>query len=353
MSSRAPMPAGLAEIGASTERRILRLLDAERTRWCAVDPALAPPLDALRALVAAGGKAVRPAFCHWAFVGAGGDPDDDRVVDLCAAVELLHACALVHDDVIDGSSTRRGLPSVHQRFVDEHAATDARGDGRRYGEGAAILVGDFAFVYADMLFSSAPPAARPVYDAMRIELCVGQFLDLVGSGAETPDAGRADRIQEYKTGKYTVERPLHLGAALAGRLTELENPLSEYAVPLGRAFQLRDDLLGVFGDPSATGKPVGDDVRAGKLTPLLATAVASADAAQRRVLARVGAPELDDAEVRAVCDVLVATGAVDDVEDRITELVTRALGALAAAPLVPEARDALEALARFVAWRDH
>ena len=300
----------------------------------------------------AGGKAVRPAFCYWAFVGAGGDPDDERVVDLCAAVELLHACALVHDDVIDGSSTAArtavGAPTVRRRA----RGLGARGEGRRYGEGAAILVGDFAFVYADELFSSAPVEARPVYDAMRVELCVGQFLDLVGSVSERRDAARADRIQEYKTGKYTVERPLHLGAALAGRLAELERPLSGYGVPLGRAFQLRDDLLGVFGDPAATGKPVGDDVREGKLTPLLATAVAAADEGQAAILARVGAPDLDDGDVGAVRDVLVATGAVDEVERRITELVTSALAALDAAPLVPAAREALGELARFVAWRD-
>jgi geranylgeranyl diphosphate synthase type I len=313
---------------------------------------LEAPFDALNDLVTAGGKAVRPAFCYWAFVGAGGDPDDERVVDLCAAVELLHACALVHDDVIDGSSTRRGHPSVHQRFVDEHAASGARGEARRYGEGAAILVGDFAFVYADELFASAPAEAQPLYDAMRVELCVGQFLDLVGSATDRTDAARADRIQEYKTGKYTVERPLHLGAALAGRLAELERPLSGYGVPLGRAFQLRDDLLGVFGDPAATGKPVGDDLREGKLTPLLAAAAAAADERQAAVLSRVGAADLDDREVGTMRDVLVATGAVGEVERRITELVTSALTALDAAPLVPAARDALGDLARFVAWRD-
>jgi geranylgeranyl diphosphate synthase type I len=352
MPARSTLPAGLAEIGSRTERRIVTLLDAERARWCTVDPALAQPFDALRDLVTAGGKAVRPGFCHWAFVGAGGDPDDERLVDLCAAVELLHACALVHDDVIDGSSTRRGRPSVHQRFVDEHAVAGARGEDRRYGEGAAILVGDFAFVYADVLFASAPSAVRPVYDAMRIELCAGQFLDVVGSAAARRDAARADRIQELKTGKYTVERPLHLGAALADRLAVLEVPLSAFGVPLGRAFQLRDDLLGVFGDAITTGKPVGDDVREGKLTPLLAAAVAAADEEQAAILARVGEPDLDDGDVRVVRDVLLATGAVDAVERTITELVERALVALDGAPLVPDARDALAELARFVAWRN-
>jgi geranylgeranyl diphosphate synthase type I len=352
MPLRSSLPAGLAEIGARVEQRIVALLDAERARWCAVDPALGEPFDALRELVTAGGKAVRPAFCYWAFVGAGGEPDDARVVDLCAAVELLHACALVHDDVIDGSSTRRGRPSVHQRFVDAHTARGWRGESRRYGEGAAILVGDFAFVYADQLFASAPPAARPVYDTMRIELCVGQFLDVVGGADERRDAARADRIQEYKTGKYTVERPLHLGAALAGRLAELERPLSDYGAPLGRAFQLRDDLLGVFGDPSATGKPVGDDLREGKLTPLLAASIAAADDGQAAVLAQVGTPDLDDRDMRAVRDVIVATGAVDEMERRIASLVERALAALDAAPLDPAARRALGELARFVAWRD-
>src|SRR5436190_10978635 len=266
VSQAVSLPSNVVDVGVRTERRILSLLDAELDRWRAVDPDLEQAVGALRELVAAGGKRVRPAFCFWAFVGAGGDPDDPVVVDACAAIEMVHVCALVHDDVMDGAATRRGRPSVHERFTTDHVNVDARGEARRFGEGAAILVGDFAFVYADMLFASAPPVTRPVFDDLRMELLVGQFLDLLGAAQGTRDRARAERIELYKSGKYTVERPLHLGAALAGRLDELSASMSAFGLPLGRAFQLRDDVHGVIGVTAVTGKPVGDELRTGKDT---------------------------------------------------------------------------------------
>jgi geranylgeranyl diphosphate synthase, type I len=345
------LPPSLSDAGTRAERRILSLLDGEIERWRAVDADLEEPLVALRELVTAGGKRFRPAFCFWSFVGAGGDPDDPVVVDACAAIEMVHGCALVHDDVMDGASTRRGRPSVHQRFVDRHAASNGLGEGRRFGEGAAILVGDFAFVYADMLFASAPQSAVPVFDDLRLELSVGQFLDLAGAASARRDRAQADRISVYKSGKYTVERPLHLGAALAGQLDELAAPLSAFGLPVGRAFQMRDDLLGVFGDASVTGKPVGDDLREGKLTPLLAVAAARAKGASADTLARAGARDLADDEVVALQEVLVETGAVDEVECAIARLVDEAMAALEAAPITNAARDALRELATYVAWR--
>jgi geranylgeranyl diphosphate synthase type I len=338
--------------GARAGQRIVDLLDAEIARWGTVDAAMVEPLAALRDLVAVGGKRLRPAFCFWAFVGAGGDPDDRLIVDVGAALELLHAFALVHDDVMDGSVLRRGLPAVHRRFAERHRADAQHGESRRFGEGAAILVGDFAFVYADVLFAPAPPSARPIFDELRIELCVGQFLDLAASADGRPDLARAELIERYKSAKYTVERPLHLGAAIAGQLPRLREPLSAVGVPLGRAFQLRDDLLGIFGDPAITGKPVGEDLREGKLTPLLAAAAAR-DPQIREVLDSRGEAVLDDATVRDFQRSLVASGAVDDAERAIEQLVTEALAALDAAPLTQPARDALAYLARFVAWRDH
>jgi geranylgeranyl diphosphate synthase type I len=352
MAQRVSLPPALSEPGARAERRILTLLDSEIERWRAVDTDLEEPLVALRDLVTGGGKRFRPAFCFWAFVGAGGDPLDDVVVDVCAAIEMVHACALVHDDVMDGAATRRGSPSVHQRFVDRHTAASAHGEARRFGEGAAILIGDFAFVYADMLFASAPPSARPVYDDLRIELCVGQLLDLAGAANTVRDRAQAERIEMYKSGKYTVERPLHLGAALAGRLADLRGPFTAFGIPLGSAFQMRDDLLGVFGDPAVTGKPVGDDLREGKLTPLLASATDLATGHQSELLARAGSPDLADAEIAELQDLLVELGAVDEVERTIRRLVDEALAALRAAPIEAEARDALEELAGIVAWRD-
>jgi geranylgeranyl diphosphate synthase type I len=324
----------------------------EIARWGTVDPSLEEPLVALRALVIAGGKRLRPAFCHWAFVGAGGAPDDPRVVDAGSALELLHTFALIHDDVMDGSDTRRGLPAIHAGAIDEHRSRAWRGEARRFGEGAAILVGDLAFVYADILFGEAPTPARGVFDELRVELCIGQYLDLVGTASGSNDPVQAARIERYKSGKYTVERPLHLGAALAGRLEELAAPLSAVGLPLGEAFQLRDDLLGVFGDEAVTGKPVGDDLREGKLTPLIADAAGRVDGAGASLLARVGRPDISDAEVASIQELLVETGARDEIEHAIERLVDRALDELARAPLTAEARVALAELATFVAWRD-
>jgi geranylgeranyl diphosphate synthase type I len=346
------VPPSLADVGGRAEARIVMLLDAELDRWRAVDPQLEAPLVALRDLVLAGGKRLRPAFCHWAFVGAGGTPHDPLAVDAGAALELLHTFALVHDDVMDGSDRRRGLPAIHRHFMTMHDSATWRGEARRFGEGAAILVGDFAFVYADALFGEAPADARSVFDELRVELCVGQYLDLVGTAGGSNDPAQAARIERYKSGKYTVERPLHLGAALAGRLDDLAPALSAFGLPLGAAFQLRDDLLGVFGDATVTGKPVGDDLREGKLTPLVAAAAARADAEGARLLGRLGQPDLADTEVVALQTFLIDCGARDEVEASIESLVDESLDALADAAISDEARVALEELGTFVAWRD-
>jgi geranylgeranyl diphosphate synthase type I len=352
--ARAPFPGAVESIAGRVERRVDDLLAAERDRWAAIDPALVDPIEALRAFVAGGGKRLRPAFCHCAFVGAGGDPDDPMVVDAAAALELVHTFALIHDDVMDGSDTRRGTDAVHRHFGREHANARWRGESRRFGEGMAILVGDFAVVYADQLMRDAPPAALDVYDELRIELCVGQSLDLVGTARAVADPGAARRIATYKSGKYTVERPLHLGAALVGRLDDLGAVLSEIGLPLGEAFQLRDDVLGVFGDEDVTGKPVGDDLREGKLTPLvaLATERVTGDPDDEELLGRLGAADLDPLEVRALQDLFVRCGALADVERSIEALVAQARTALARAPLAGNARAALEDLAAYVAWRD-
>jgi geranylgeranyl diphosphate synthase type I len=346
------VPPSLADVGGRAEARIVTLLDAEVERWSAIDPQLGAPLVALRDLVVAGGKRLRPAFCHWAFVGAGGTPHDPLAVDAGAALELLHTFALVHDDIMDGSDRRRGLAAIHRQFISTHEAAAWRGEPRRFGEGAAILVGDFAFVYADMLVGDAPAAARRVFDELRVELCVGQYLDLVGTAGGGSDPVQAARIERYKSGKYTVERPLHLGAALAGRLDELAPALSAFGLPLGEAFQLRDDLLGVFGDAEVTGKPVGDDLREGKLTPLVACAAARADVDGARLLGLLGRPDISAADVAALQSFLVDCGAQEEVEVSIERLVGEALTALAEAPITDEARTALEELGTFVAWRD-
>jgi geranylgeranyl diphosphate synthase type I len=345
-------PASLVPFTERVEDRIATLLEHELARWRAVDAALVEPVDALRAFVDAGGKRLRPAFCMCAYVGAGGDPGDPAAIDAAAALELVHTFALVHDDVMDGSETRRGYDAVHRHFARRHTGEGWRGEARRFGEGMAILVGDFAIVYADMLMRGAPDAALDIYDELRIELCVGQSLDLVGTATASAEAALAHRITTYKSGKYTVERPLHLGAALAGRLDPLREPLSDIGLPLGRAFQLRDDLLGAFGDAHVTGKPVGDDLREGKATPLVAGAFARATEHDRSVLASLGRADLDLDGIRALQDVFVRTGAVDAIESEIVRLVADARAAIAAAPIDVAARAWLDELAAYVAWRD-
>jgi geranylgeranyl diphosphate synthase, type I len=350
------MPAFVAAIGAGVGQRIATLLDADLARWRAVDPDLDGPLQSLRDLVMAGGKRLRPAFCHWAFVGRGGDPADPLVVDAGAALELVHISALIHDDVIDGSQRRHGMATVHVSSESRHLQRSWRGDAGRFGEGTAILVGDMALVYADILLGQAPRAAIEVFDELRLEVNVGQLLDLLGSARADASPERAEQICRYKSAKYTVERPLHLGAALAdpAHLSIVAAPLTDFGVPLGEAFQLKDDLLGTFGDPTMTGKPVGEDLREGKPTLLYALARDRASGEAARLLAeRFGAPDLTGDEVIALQEVFQATGARAQVEARVDGLVDHALAAAAALPLTDEARQALVELAYFVAGRDH
>ena len=385
--------------------RLASLLDAERRRWAKLDEALEEPLGDLADLVLAGGKRIRPAYCYWGWVLSGGDPSlqlsgdpslqlsggpslqlggtsavggdpgrsrprgsagaaggpgrsgnaepdasDAHPVDAAGcALELLHAFALVHDDVMDASPARRGAPSVWHRFVSRHRRRGWQGEDRRFGEAAAVLVGDMAMVLADRTLGPAPPAARSVWDTLRTELNMGQYLDVAGTARGGVTAAQARTIIEHKTAGYTVVRPLQLGAALAGR-QDLAAGLDRHGRPVGTAFQLRDDVLGVFGDPTATGKPVGDDLRENKPTLLMALARDAATRAQRQVLEASG-PDIDDEALAAVQQVLTDTGALAAVEREIAELLDTALSALESLPSVPAAQEALADLARYVAAR--
>jgi geranylgeranyl diphosphate synthase type I len=346
-------PSSLSHIARRVDARLQLLLDTERTRWSAFDPDLAQPIDEIARLVLAGGKRLRPAFCHWGFVGAGGNPDDQRVIDAGAAFELMHAFALFHDDVMDGSATRRGEPTTHIVMSQQHEKNSWVGESRRFGEGAAILVGDLAFVYADQLLLGAPQPVWSVWNELRVELNFGQYLDMLGSANSERRLVKAERICRYKSGKYTIERPLHLGAVLAApeKAEQLLPALSAYGLPLGDAFQMRDDVMGAFGETSVTGKPVGDDLREGKPTPLMAMATARANAAQLGILQLVGSTVLNDAQVADVQTVIRETGALEQLEQQITSLTDEAIEAVGKAPLSQEARNELVELAAFVSWR--
>lgn len=346
------VPPGTEEIVAKVEGRIRELVEGERRRWSRIDPALDLPFESLAEFVERGGKRLRPLFCYWGFRAAGGDPEDPGVVEAGAAFEVLHAFALAHDDVMDGSDTRRRLPTIHRDFHNRHSTNDWRGEGRRFGEGAAILIGDLALVYADSLMRWAPPEALDVWHELKVEVNVGQYLDLVGSASGGVGMEESRRIALYKSGKYTIERPLHVGAALAGGLGRFGATLSAYGAPLGEAFQLRDDVLGAFGDPSVTGKPVGDDLRQGKPTPLLAVARSRSEGRDRTLLDRVGAPDLTDDEVVAIQELISANGAAAEIEERISELTGAAVTAVAGADVEPEVAEALADMARWVTARD-
>ncbi|CAN5860284.1 MAG: polyprenyl synthetase family protein [Ilumatobacteraceae bacterium] len=347
-------PPSLGVIAHDIDERLAILLDEHRQRWVMFDPDLAGPFDEISRMVRAGGKRLRPAFCYWGFVAAGGDPGDRRVIDAGAAFELMHAFALFHDDVMDDSASRRGLATTHAVYGDSHRANGWSGEARRFGEGVAILVGDLAFVLSDQLMVGAAPELWTLWNDLRIELNVGQYLDLLGSVQRDRRLHKAERIARYKSGKYTIERPLHVGACLAApeRAAELLPALSAYGLPLGDAFQMRDDVMGAFGDTALTGKPVGDDLREGKPTPLLARAVAAATPEQLQLLELVGTPGLDPATIAAIQQVIVDTGALAALEGHIETLADEAIAAIDAAPVTVDARRELATLADFVVGRN-
>jgi geranylgeranyl diphosphate synthase type I len=337
---------------ARVRKALEAFLDAQAPRLEAVADEVATFVGAVRAFVLDGGKRLRPAFCYWGWRGVGG-PDAEEIVTAAASLELLHACALIHDDVMDASDTRRGRPAVHRWFAALHEDGGWHGSAAQFGVGAAILIGDLCLIWADQLLAACglpAPAllrGRALYDEMRVELMAGQYLDLVEQARGDSSVGRALRVARYKSAKYTVERPLHLGAVLAGASAEALAAYSRFGLPLGEAFQLRDDVLGVFGDPTQTGKPAGDDLREGKRTFLVTAALERASVAQRAVVERLFGDESLDADgVERLREVIDATGARAAAERLIERRTEAALAALDAAPVDPAAREVLAALAR-------
>jgi geranylgeranyl diphosphate synthase type I len=319
----------------------------------------------LRLFVLEGGKRIRPAFVYWGYRGAGGSAGNglaDAVLRAACAVELLHASALIHDDIMDGSQIRRGRPAVHVEFADQHRQAGWRGEADAFGQGAAILLGDLAFTWADAALASAGlpsdrlAAALPVFNTLRAEMIGGQYLDLLEAQRGAPDEDAVQRVLLYKSGKYTVERPLHMGAAMAGgdaeRQRALQRTYSAYGLPLGEAFQLRDDVLGVFGAPSVTGKPAGDDLREGKETFLVLRARALSGPRGRRLLdTSLGDATLAEGTVELLRAVITGSGALAETEARIDVLVDEAKTAIRDESLDPAAREILTELAEYVTHR--
>lgn len=360
MHAAAPSAAELA--GAITEQ--LRGYLADRRGAAAyIGDDYDAMIAALEDFVLRGGKRLRPAFAYWGYraVTAGpGDPVDDATLRLFGALELLHACALVHDDVIDDSATRRGMPTAHVHFAALHRQRSWRGESEQFGRSAAILMGDLSLVWADDIVAAAdlsPDGRRRVqrvWSDIRTEVLGGQYLDIVAESSGSHSIASAMTVNTYKTASYTVTRPLQLGAAAAADRPEVQELFHSVGTDLGVAFQLRDDVLGVFGDPAVTGKPSGDDLRSGKRTVLLAESVERAersDPAAARLLRSSIGTDLTDDQIRELCSAIESVGALAAVEDRIETLTGQALDALRRADINEPAKAGLTELAGLAANR--
>lgn len=296
-----------------------------------------------------GGKALRPRFCYWGHAITGEDTSP-LLVQACAALELLHTFALIHDDLMDGSDTRRGRPALHREIAGQHRQGGRAGDADQYGHAMALLAGDLAFSVASRLAAALPAPAATIWSRMVDELVLGQFLDLAGAARQDRSPEVAGVTAQLKSGQYTVTSPLRLGAALAG-VQELPAGLVRYGDLTGEAFQLRDDLLGVFGDPRRTGKPAGDDLISGKPTQVLALAADTLSPYGQALLALAGTSALTRSDAAELTSELIRCGARDRIEAKIRHNVDLACALVDRAAVPPRAGDALRKLAMAAADR--
>jgi geranylgeranyl diphosphate synthase type I len=351
------LPPECAELASRVDRELSRFLEAQRAVLTAEDSGVDEVFAELERVMGAGGKRLRPVFCCLGHLAAGAEIGEEAI-RAAAALELLHTFAIVHDDVMDRSATRRGSPASWVHLADRHRAAGHVGDPGAYGLAGAVLVGDMALVLADRALLDSGfdrerllPAFRR-YDRMRVDVVAGQFLDVLAAHRGTADEAEARRIAVLKSGGYTVEAPAQIGAILGAAPVDVLACLSSYGVALGEAFQLRDDVLGVFGDPAVTGKDRDSDLREGKRTVLLAKAIAAAGPEDRRFLGeRVGRPDLAADELSRARDLLERTGALDATLALIEALVERARRALDGAPLPDRAAALLAEMAEVVAVR--
>ncbi|MDI2098253.1 polyprenyl synthetase family protein [Ruicaihuangia caeni] len=360
------------------QRELDRFLADHHDRLQAISPDLDPFIEFSRALLS-GGKRFRALFCYWGWQAVTGydefdplaepseHPDLNTAVKASAALELFHAAALVHDDIMDNSDTRRGMPSAHRRFESLHAGAEWQGNGRHFGQSGALLLGDLLLGWSDELLddglrslrsSDAAHSARAEFTRMRAEVTAGQYLDMLEEvswrhGDDADSLERTRRVIVYKSAKYTVEAPLAIGGSLGGASLAQFAALRDFGLPLGVAYQLRDDVLGVFGDEHITGKPSGDDLREGKHTTLIAIARRRLPSPARRLLDELlGDPSLDQHQIEMLQTTIRDSGALADVEHLIADHVSEAVAALDGAPLSTAATREFRRLADSVASRE-
>lgn len=332
-------------------KKIDGFINDEIEHWKSVDESIVPPLLALSNFISNGGKRLRPAFCYLGAKLMGSDDNSENLINAACCLELLHNFALVHDDFMDRSDLRRGAPTVHKFLESMYNDGNHTGDIEHFAASVAILAGDFAFTYADTFARDLPKKCLDIYDILKVELFAGQQMDIDAGYRSNVTKEQISKIAQYKSGKYTIERPIHLGALIADENAPLEK-LSEFGSPLGEAFQLRDDILGTFGDKNTTGKPVGDDIREGKFTLLIASAIENANEKELEILSRRGAVDISEEEIIAISKVIQSNGALDDVEKRIQLLYNDSMEALEKINPNDDAKKLAISLAHYVCWRD-
>lgn len=365
----------LSAVKAAVDAQLVEYLNHSHEEFSHINPLVSGAITVLRDFIVNGGKRVRPTFA-WAGIraaleGGGGslealcEKENDAtaslttnftphsVLNALSAFEFIQACALIHDDIIDRSDTRRGFPTAHRTFEGKHRERGWLGSSEHYGISQAILLGDLAFAWADDLYNDsglsdvALRRARPAWRAMRTEVIAGQILDIAVEANGSEDVADSFAVIKYKTASYTVARPLHIGAALAGANEQTQTMLRGVGQDIGEAFQLRDDQLGVFGDPEVTGKPSGDDLRTGKRTTLINEALRRGSAAQVAAL-REGlgqGEESSEADIERLRDIIHDTGAQSEVEALIEARTQRAIESLKSGGLGTDITTELTALA--------
>lgn len=346
----------LSEFPAAVTSCLQEFFDSKRAQMLDIDPVVSQAVSFLEDMVIGGGKRMRPMFAWNGYWGAHGHDDEDpaAVLRAVSALEFIQACALIHDDIIDASDTRRGSPTVHRRVEAVHKTEGWNGDAADFGVGVAILVGDLALSWAEEMlqtsglsFAALQRVTTP-WSAMKTEVIAGQILDITVESSGNEDPAIAEKVNRFKTAAYTIARPLHIGAALADAPQPLIDSYLAFGHDIGIAFQLRDDLLGVFGDPQVTGKPAGDDLREGKRTVLFAEALKLADANEpgdaQRLREGIGATA-DPVELAELAGIIKRLGAEEVVEKRIAELTTAGLAHLDDTPLPDHIRTSLHELA--------
>lgn len=352
----------------------------QRNDFEAISSDLVPVVDYTQSLLQ-GGKRFRALFCYWAWRASLSESSyhqseqevndsEQAIAGIAASLEMFHAAALVHDDLLDQSDTRRGAPAIHKRFESLHKEKQWAGAPERFGVAGSVLVGDLMLGWSSEIFGNAllhspnreiESACRDEFSLMRVEVMAGQYLDVLEENAATTrpikeGVGRAEKVILYKTAKYSIEAPLRIGAAFAGADQSTLNVFTQFGIPLGIAFQLRDDILGVFGDPSVTGKPAGDDLREGKRTVLVALtrealteqSPSMADSFEELLTSR----ELDAQQITFMQKLIQGSGALEKTERMITELADRSLDSLESSTFEEPAKSALKSLALKVISRD-